>query len=192
MKIIGIAASPRKEGNTAWAINKILEGANEHGAETQAWRFCDLDIKPCSGCLSCVHGGGCVIADDMQNIYSSLKQANALVLGSPVYMGQMSAQAKIFTDRLFAQITPRFSPTFKEENAGKKLVLVFTQGNPDANMFQAYFDYTKKIFQLLEFDVTGVHVIAGTRTDPAHEQKDLFAAMKNIGAALVSKIFGGD
>jgi len=187
MKIIGFIGSSRKEGNTTWTVNKILEGAKEQGAETQVWSFSDLEIKPCRGCLACVKGEGCVIQDDMQKIYDALKQADVLVLGSPVYMGQMTAQAKIFTDRLFAQISPRFSPKFKEENAGKKLLLVFTQGNPDSAMFQTYFDYTKHIFQLLEFDVKGLHVVAGLRTEPACERKDLDTAMKSIGSSLVSE-----
>lgn len=185
MKILGLSASPRKEGNTAWTINKILEGAKEQGAETLAYYFNELDINPCKGCLGCVQGGGCVINDDMQTLYDALEQAGALILGAPVYMGQMSSQAKIFTDRLFAQITPRFSPRFKEENAGKKLILVFTQGNPDSGMFQAYFDYTKSMFQLLEFDVKAVQVIAGTRNKPACERKDLHTALKNLGSSLV-------
>ena len=187
MKVIGFIASPRKEGNTAWAVNKILEGAKEQNAETQVWRSSDLDIRPCKGCLCCVQSDRCAINDDMQKIYDALVQADALVLGSPVYMGQMSAQAKIFTDRLFAQMTPRFSPKFKEKNASKKLTLVFTQGNPDTGMFQLYFDYTKSIFQLLEFDVKGVHVVAGTRNEPAHEKRDLPDLMKNAGAALVTE-----
>ena len=187
MRIVGFIGSSRKEGNTAWVVNKILEGAKEQGADTQVWHFSDLDLKPCQGCLGCIKSNRCTIDDGMQNIYRTLEQTDALVLGSPVYMGQMSAQAKMFTDRLFAQITPRFSPTFKEKNAGKKLVLVFTQGNPDANMFQAYFDYTKHIFQLLEFDVKGVHVVSGLRTEPAHERKELHTTMKDIGSALVSE-----
>jgi multimeric flavodoxin WrbA len=121
----------------------------------------------------------------MQKLYDALGQADALVLGSPVYMGQMSAQAKTFTDRLFAHITPRFSPHFKEKNAGKKLLLVFTQGNPDSGKFQVYYDYTKEMFQMLEFDVKGLHVIAGMRSESAHERKELHTAMKDIGSALV-------
>ena len=186
MKIIGFNASPRKEGNTAWAIDKILEGAKEQGVEIEAWHCGDLDIKPCKGCLSCVQGGGCVINDDMRKLYDALVEADTLVLGSPIYMGQMSAQAKIFTDRLFAHITPRFSPRFKEKNAGKKLVLVFTQGNPDPGMFKVYIDYTKSMFQLLEFDVKEVQVIAGTRNGPALERKDLHAILKETGSSLVS------
>ena len=191
MKIIGVIASPRKEGNTAWIVNKILQGAKEQGAETQSWYFSDLDIKPCQSCYGCKKGDrGCIINDDMQKLYGSIEDADALVLGSPVYMGQMSAQAKIFTDRLFAQFSPRFSPYFKEENAAKKkLILVFTQGNPDSGMFQMYFDYTKNMFQLLEFDVKEVQVVTGMRNGPAHERKDLHTVMKDIGSSLVSERF---
>jgi multimeric flavodoxin WrbA len=189
MKIIGIIASPQKEGNTAWTVNKILEGAKEQGAETEARYFSDLNIEPCRGCLCCHDGNdrGCVIDDDMQELYGALEHADALVLGSPVYMGQMSAQAKIFTDRLFAHISPRFSPYYKEKVTKQKLVLVFTQGNPDPGMFQVYFDYTKKMFQLLEFDAKEVVVVAGMRDEPAHERKDLYTVMKNIGSSLISE-----
>jgi multimeric flavodoxin WrbA len=188
MRVIGFIASPRKNGNTAWIVNKILEGAKEQGAETQSWSCSDLDIKPCRGCLGCKQGDlRCLINDDMQKLYDALEHADALVLGSPVYLGQMSAQAKMFTDRLFAQHSPRFSPHFKDRNAGKKMLLVFTQGNPNSGMFQVYFDYTKYMFQLLEFDVKGLHVVAGTRNEPAHERKDLHTAMKNIGSSLVSE-----
>jgi multimeric flavodoxin WrbA len=45
MKIIGLTASPRKEGNTAWIINKMLECAKEQGAETRSWYFSDLDLR---------------------------------------------------------------------------------------------------------------------------------------------------
>ena len=187
MKIIGFVASPRKEGNTAWAVNKILEGAKEHGAQIQSWHSNNLKIKPCLGCLSCHQGNadGCIVNDDMQKLYDALEHADTLVLGSPVYMGQMSAQAKIFVDRLFAQINPRFSPQFKEKNAGKKLILVFTQGNPDSDMFKEYFDYTKRMFQLLEFDVQEVVVISGMRKEHASERKDLYDILKDIGLSLV-------
>jgi multimeric flavodoxin WrbA len=121
----------------------------------------------------------------MRKIYAELKQADALVLGSPIYMGQMSGQAKVFTDRLFAQITPRFSPSFKEENAGKKLILAFTQGNPDPGKFQAYYDYTKSMFQMLEFDVKDVVVVAGTRGGQASEREDLPDALLCTGGKLV-------
>jgi multimeric flavodoxin WrbA len=119
-----------------------------------------------------------------------LEHADALVFGSPVYMGQMSAQAKIFMDRLFgsAQYQPRFHPGFKATNAPKqKLILVFTQGNPDAGKFQVYYDYTKTMAQMLEFDVKDVVVVAGMRSEAAHERNDLPVTLKATGAALVTE-----
>ena len=182
MKIVGYVASPRKDGNTAWTINQILEGAREAGNETFIWYSSDVNINTCKGCLGCVQGDSCIMNDDMQDIYDALKDADALVLGSPIYMGQMTAQAKIFTDRLFAQITPRFSPRFKEENAGKMMVLAFTQGNPNEDMFKQYIEYTEKMFQLLEFDVKDVIIVAGTRNEPASERMDLQSALKSVGS----------
>jgi multimeric flavodoxin WrbA len=199
MKIMGFTASPRKQGNTAWVVDTILEGAKEQGAETQSWYFSDLDIKPCLSCYGCRQGDlagertRCIIKDDMQRLYDALDHADALVLGSPVYMGQMSAQAKIFMDRLFgsAQYQPRFHPGFKEKNAPKqKLILVFTQGNPDSGKFQVYFDYTKTMAQMLEFEVKDVVVVAGMRNGPVQDREDLPTAMKDTGSLLVSERSG--
>lgn len=64
---------------------------------------------------------------------------------------------------------------------------MFTQGNPDSGLFKLYFDYTKEMFQLLEFDVKEVHVVAGMRNEPAHEREDLHTVLKDIGSSLVSE-----
>ncbi|NLU08690.1 MAG: flavodoxin family protein [Clostridiales bacterium] len=188
MNIIGIIASQRKEGNTAFIVNKILEGAREQGAEIRSFSFSDLDIKPCRGCWACHKGDqGCVINDDMQEIYDAIEHTDAIVLGSPIYMGQMSAQGKIFTDRLFARFSPRFSPFFKENTVKQRLILSFNQGNPDAGLFRPYIDYTKHMFEVLEFDVKEVPVVTGLRNEPAYEREDLPMVLKNFGSSLVSK-----
>lgn len=190
MNIIGISASSRKEGNTAWIVNKILEGAKEQGAETQYFDFNNLDIKPCQGCWACHKGDqGCVIKDDMQKLNDAIDRANVIVFGSPIYMMQMSAQGKIIIDRMFARFSPRYSPYFKEENAAeKRLILTFNQGNPDPELFKSYIDYTKHMFELLEFDVTEVPVVTGLRNGPANEREDLNIMLKDIGSTIVSQV----
>lgn len=184
MNVIGFSGSPRANGNTAWAVGQLLEGAKQAGAETVLLKSGDIEIKPCKGCLGCKNGGGCVQKDDMRTVYDLLKTADALVIGSPIYMGQMSAQAKAFTDRLYAQISPRFSPMFKEENAGKKLILIFTQGNPDRGKFMAYVDYTAQMFKMLEFDVKDVIVVAGARSEAAKDMHGLKESLLTAGAKL--------
>jgi multimeric flavodoxin WrbA len=186
MKVIGFNGSPRKSGNTAWAIGKIFEGATAGGADVQLFQAGESEIMPCRGCLACVGCDGCVMKDGMQEIYAALKAADTLILGAPIYMGQMSGQVKVFTDRLFAQIKPRFSPTFKEENAGKSLILVWSQGNPDSEKFKAYLDYTKMMFEMLEFKVQEVVVVAGTRATQASEQDGLEKKLIEVGTGLAA------
>lgn len=186
INIIGIIASQRKEGNTAFIVNQILEGMKEQGAETQSFSFGNLDIKPCRGCWVCHKSDkGCVIQDDMQKIYDAMEHADAIVLGLPIYMGQMSAQGKIFTDRLFARFSPRFSPFFKENAVKQKLILSFNQGNPDAGLFKVYTDYTKHMFEILEFDVKEVPIVTDLRSGPARDREDLRASLKSFGSELV-------
>jgi multimeric flavodoxin WrbA len=184
---MGLVGSPHKTGNTAWIVNQILEGAKQQGAQTQSYSSSELDIKPCRGCLSCHNNGdqGCVVNDDMQKLYAAIEDADAIVFGSPIYMGQMSGQAKIFTYRLFAAISPRFSPHYKEKAVKKKLALTFNQGNPDASLFQTYIDYTKHMFEMLEFDVILVPVVTGMRNGSAHEVKGLGSVLKGVGSSLV-------
>ena len=170
MKIIGYVGSPRKSGNTAYVIEQILKDTKN--AETEIYYSGELDISPCKGCLWCVDKDKCAINDDMQQIYDSLKSTDILIIGMPIYMGQMTGQAKVFTDRLYPQISPRFSPHYNPENAGKKLILVFTQGNPDITKFQTYIDYTVSVFEMLEFNVIDIIIVGGTRTTPAKEQKE--------------------
>jgi len=183
MKVMGFNASPRKNGNTAWVINKILEKSN---VKTEFYNFADLNIKPCQGCSGCHKDGsnGCVINDDMQKLYKELETTDTLILGTPIYMGQMTAQAKTFIDRLFAHILPRFSPHYKEKEKKINLILVFTQGNPDKNKFQVYIEYTKQMFQLLEFEVKEIVIVSGTRTTAATEQEELQKYLDNMDFLL--------
>ena len=102
MKILGIVCSPRKEGNTAILVNKILKEAKKHGAKIEILRIPEMNLLPCDGCESCHDAGKCRIDDDMQKIYDKLLDADGIILGSPVYFWSVSGQAKIFMDRTYA------------------------------------------------------------------------------------------
>jgi multimeric flavodoxin WrbA len=109
VKIIGFSGSPHKNGNTAWVVKQMLGGARQVEAETLMFSSSELNIHPCGGCFACKNGdNGCVIKDDMQNVYCEIKDANALIFATPIHMGQMAGQAKMFLDRLFPQIRRDF------------------------------------------------------------------------------------
>lgn len=187
INIFGFSASPRLQGSTAWAVNTLLKGAQLQGAHIFFKSAARLDLRPCQACFACrSNGRHCVINDDMPSLDAAILQAQCLVLGLPIFMGQMSAQAKIFLDRLHPLFAPRFSPTFEPQNAGKKLLLAFVQGNPDPALFRTYIDYTEQLFRTLEFDVQQSLIITGTRSHNAKEQQDLQTHLQTIGASLCS------
>ncbi|KYK38259.1 MAG: hypothetical protein AYK18_17560 [Theionarchaea archaeon DG-70] len=103
MKVLGIAGSPRKEGNTEILMRTALASAERFGAEVELLRAVDKNVKPCNGCLTCLKTGECVIKDDdMQEIYQKLQAADGIILGSPVYYFSVTAQMKVLIDRMFA------------------------------------------------------------------------------------------
>lgn len=102
MKILGIACSPRKGGNTEILVREALEGARERGSETELILVADMNIAPCDACGACLENGICRIKDDMQTIYQQLELADGVIFGTPVYFVNVSAQAKAVIDRTYA------------------------------------------------------------------------------------------
>ena len=99
MKVLGICGSPRKGGNTEYLLQLVLESAAAEGAETELICLCDKEISPCRECRVCLDLERCVIEDDMQAIHAKLLEADAIVLGTPVFFNNISGLLKAFMDR---------------------------------------------------------------------------------------------
>jgi multimeric flavodoxin WrbA len=99
MKILGIAGSPRKAGNTAFAVKYALSKGRDENTETRYITLADRKIEPCRGCWNCAKTKQCIHDDDMGEIYEALRWCDGLILGSPVYMGMVSGQLKVMMDR---------------------------------------------------------------------------------------------
>lgn len=101
MKVLGIVCSPRQGGNTQTMVEEALGAAAKTGAETELVLVADKNIAPCDACATCRETGICRLKDDMQPIYQQLGAADAIILGTPVYFGNLSAQAKAIIDRTY-------------------------------------------------------------------------------------------
>lgn len=99
MKVVGIVCSPRRGGNTEILVREALDTIQGLGGETELITVAGKTIRPCDGCTTCDDAGECKIDDDMQEIYRKLTQADGMILGSPVYFANVTAQAKIVIDR---------------------------------------------------------------------------------------------
>jgi len=105
MKIVAINGSPRKTWNTATLLNKALEGAASQGAETQLIHLYDLNFKGCISCFACKTKGGksygqCAVQDDLTPVFKSIEEADAILLGAPIYLGRISGMMGAFFERL--------------------------------------------------------------------------------------------
>jgi len=107
MKILGIAASPRKDQSTYFLLNECLQEIQNSSAalinpiETEIISLAGKQINGCTACGKCKKGVLCSQQDDFQEIIPILADPDlkGLVIATPVYMGCMSSQAKAFLDR---------------------------------------------------------------------------------------------
>ncbi len=104
-KVIAINASPRRHGNTAELLRQALRGAEESGAETEMVHLYSLNFKGCISCFYCKlkdkEHGVCAVRDDLSPVIERIKEADALILGSPIYFMNLSSGALAFIERLF-------------------------------------------------------------------------------------------
>jgi multimeric flavodoxin WrbA len=126
-RIVILLGSPRKNGNSAALAEAIAEGAA--GAEVDMFYLHGMKIAPCNACEGChkPDARGCVIRDDMQQLYPKLQEADAIVFAGPIYWFTVSAQMKLAMDRCYALIDPQGGHSF----AGKRIGLAFSYGGED-------------------------------------------------------------
>ncbi|MBI2857525.1 MAG: flavodoxin family protein [Chloroflexi bacterium] len=99
MKAIGIVGSPRKRGNTEILTEHTLKAIAEEGIDTELIRLAGLDIRPCTACMACRNEERCTIDDDLFPVYIKMKEADAVILASPVYYGSATALIKALMER---------------------------------------------------------------------------------------------
>lgn len=150
MKVVGLVGSPREDGSTDALVREVLEGAEEAGAETRLYNLAQMDISGCRACMGCKEGEGCEVDDDMQDLYEELHGCGGVVIGTPIYFYNMSAQTKAFTDRLFALLGPGFSKRLGED---RPTVFVVTQGADDRSLFRPVIDKMAEAFGLAGLSV---------------------------------------
>jgi multimeric flavodoxin WrbA len=125
-RILILKGSPRKRGNSATLADRVAAGAGEAGALVESFDLHELEIRPCDGCDFCQGTGECVIADDMQSLYPRLREADGIVIASPIYWFTVNAQVKAALDRWYA-----LEGAGEHALAGKQFGVVLTYGDSD-------------------------------------------------------------
>lgn len=131
MLILGVAGSPRRNGNTEILLDEALKGAREAGAETEKIVLSQLTYSACRACDKCAKTGICILKDDMQGVYDQIAAADAMIFASPNYFYNVSAWAKAAIDRsqaLWARKHKLKDPDFRKDKKGFFISVAATKG----------------------------------------------------------------
>ncbi len=163
MKVLGIAGSPRRGGNTDLLLAEVLRGAASKGAEVKTITLNNLKFVPCQHCDACLKTGKCKINDDMQMIYRALEEADRIVLASPIQFTGVTAQMKAMIDRcqcLWARKYVLKIPPLSKERERKGL-FISVGGRKVADLFEPALVMVKTVFRILDVTYAGELLFRG-------------------------------
>ena len=143
MKVIGINGSPRKGWNTHLLVTEALKGAASKGAETELIHLYDLRFRGCMGCFACKqkdNPGRCAFADELLPVLGMIHRADGLILGSPIYMGEVTSSMRAFIERLTYQYV-----TYRKEGGSffdrrVPVLSIYAMNVPEAQMRNMGYD----------------------------------------------------
>jgi len=157
MKVLGIAGSPRRGGNTDLLLTEVLRGAASRGAETRNIVLNKLKITPCQHCDACLKKGVCKVKDDMQMIYQELEDSDRIVLASPIQFMGITAPMKAMIDRgqaLWARKYVLKIPPLSTDRK-RKGFFVSVGGRKVPDLFEPSLVIIKTFFRILDIEYAG-------------------------------------
>lgn len=113
MKVLIINGSPRIDGNTTIAINELIKTFDKEEIETEIVQIGNKDIRGCVACYKCYETGKCVFNDLVNEVALKLKEADGLIIASPVYYAQANGTLVSFIQRLFFSTSQTIDKTMK-------------------------------------------------------------------------------
>lgn len=136
MKAIAVNGSPRKDWNTGTLLKKALDGAESKGAEIEIIHLYDYSFKGCISCFACKTKGGksygnCAVKDDLTPVYEKIKDADVLLLGSPIYFGDVTGEMRSFIERLLFPYLVYSMPRKNLFPKNIRIGLIYTMNCPE-------------------------------------------------------------
>ncbi|MCH5198268.1 MAG: flavodoxin family protein [Oscillospiraceae bacterium] len=212
MKAIAINGSPRKGWNTDIILQEALRGASDAGAETELIRLSELTFSGCSSCFACKKAGAetgrCMRKDDLHSVFDKMFSADAVFMGSPIYLGNVSGMMYCLMERLVFSLLSYDDYSRKLFNGNVNSCFFFTMNAPKEYadtvyraMMEQYAGAMKRLGGVSEFyavcdtlQFDDYSKFAAGSFSEAHKRemrktqfpKDLQAAY-NIGYRLIAK-----
>lgn len=150
--ILGINGSPRIGGNTDILLDRALEGAQGKGAKVEKIILNNLKFVPCQECEVIRDDGVCIIEDDMQPLYQKIKEADTLILASPIFFGSLTAQTKMMIDRFQCFWWAKYiSKTYQQEKK-RPGAFICVEASAKRDFFENAKSIIKDFFTTIDVD----------------------------------------
>ena len=145
MKLVCIHGSPREVGNSSKIANHLCAAMEAKGVSANSFHLNKLRYIGCQSCMTCKGKSEiCILKDDLTEVLSEVKFADIIVLASPIFFGDISAQMKGFIDRTYSYLEPDYTSRLLP---GKKLVMILAQGDPDKKHFDDVYPRYNEFFK---------------------------------------------
>ena len=176
-RIVVLAGSMRKGGNTDLLVQAFAEGAGKNHT-VDIVSVADHTVNPCIGCNACFtrEGNQCFQNDDMSVVYDKLKKADMLVIASPVYFYGLSAELKAMIDRLH---TP-----MRNEFPIKKLALLLVGAATLPELFDAIKLQYQLVLAFFHLEDAGMVLVRGAKDKGDVRKGDALKEAYELGAAI--------
>ncbi|ABO35442.1 NADPH-dependent FMN reductase [Methanococcus maripaludis C5] len=189
MKVIAFNGSPRRNGNTSILLNKVLEELNKEGIKTEQIHIAGENLRGCIACNKCFENKDkkCIIQTDSLNEYiKKIIDADGIILGSPTYFTDITAEMKAFIDRLgYVSLA---NDVLLKRKVGASVVAVRRAGSIHAfNTMNNLFTINQMIIPGSSYWNMGIGNSIGEVSDDEEGMKTMETLGKNI-AWLLKKI----
>jgi len=189
VRVLGIAGSPRRHGNSESLLDACLAGAREAGAATDTIVVAEAGIAPCRGCNACSSTGECVVRDRMSDVYPRLDEADAIVVATPVYFATVPAVLKALYDRCQPYWARRYV-LHTEPPPRRPGALLLVGGGGDPYGHGCAVTTTKSVFAVLSLDYTAEVVVEADSPSDVKRRPDALARAGDVGAQPVAEVLG--
>jgi multimeric flavodoxin WrbA len=186
VRVLGIAGSPRRHGNSDSLLEACLAGARDAGAETGTLVVAEAGIAPCRGCNECSSTGACVVRDGMSAVYPRLDAADAIVVATPVYFATVPAVLKALYDRCQPYWARRYV-LHEEPPPRRPGALLVVGGGGDPYGHECAVRTTRSVFAVLSLDYVAEVVVEADSPSDARRHPDALARAREAGAGLVAE-----
>jgi multimeric flavodoxin WrbA len=183
MKVVAFNGSPNKEGNTYQAIKLVANELEKEGIETEIINVGNKSIRGCIACNQCVKNQNeqCVLpGDEVNGWIQKMKEADGIILGSPVHFSAMGGTMKSFLDRAFYVVG--VNGGILRHKVGTSVVAVRRAGGiPTFNQLNNYINYSEMLMPTSNY----WSVINGTTPGEALQDKEGVQTMRMLGKNMV-------